>query len=524
MEAFRIHLAGHPLVLTLALLGVLGLGRLVWRRVVTRQANRTPSGAALLVVSLLSVVAYAALVIFYSIDPHYFDAAEPTMTAVGWLFHIGQPIYHSVGSAERYAHIYGPMAFIAHGAALGIFGPSIEVSKWVGGSAALSSLALTLVALKTETTLRRAVMITGLFALLMLDFRNYSFWTRAEPLLIFCVSAGLLAAVQGRGGRSSVALGVVAGLLWNLKATGVIYSLPLFVIVFERLGWRTVLTSAVVAAIVAALPFIALSNVSLDAYITWFRLSAANGLVWSLFTRNLEWAAYFLLPLALALLLKQPVTKYGGLLTLTTLLAVGLVVIAGSKYGAGPYHLLPLLPVVGFLVALFIGRQAVNPPAPVQITLVSFVVVAAAIALVQQVQFVNTMQGRRTLHEIRDIETFVSGHPGVVEMGYGVKDPTTFERPVLVFRNNSYLIDAPAVGEHQLAGIPVPRATIEALRQCQVTYWLIPKGDDPFTGINFYEPVQRPLFSEEFRRTFYDNYSLTTSTEYFDAWQCREGK
>jgi hypothetical protein len=525
MAAFRIHLAGHPLLLTLALLFALGAARFLWRRWVTRKPTRTHFGFGVLFVSLIAIVTYVALVIFYATDPHYFDAAEPTMTAVGWLFHLGQPIYHSVDSAERYAHIYGPMAFIAHGVALGLFGPSIEVSKWVGGSAALLSLCLTLFALKTQTTLWRAVVITGLFALLMLGFRHYSFWTRAEPLLIFCVSAGLLAAVQGRGSLSSVALGVFAGLLWNLKATGLIYSLPVFVILFQRLGWRATYRAALIAVVVAILPFIALANVSLGAYVTWFRLSAANGLVWPLFTRNLEWAAYFLVPVVLALLLKQPVVRYGGLVILSTLAAVALVVIAGSKPGAGPYHLMPLLPVTGFLVASFIGREnALNPPAPIQLTLASFVAVAAAIALVQQAQFVTTMQGRRPLHEIRDIETFVSEHPGVVEMGYGVNDPWTFERPVLVFRNNAYLLDAPAVGEHQLAGIPVPQATLDALRQCRIAYWLIPKGEAPFTGQNFYEAVLRPIFSDEFRRVFHESHRLTASTQYFDAWQCHPAK
>lgn len=522
MAAFRIHLAGHPLLLTLAVLLALGIARLAWRRIVTREFNWTFSGHALILTSLVALVTYVAVVIFYATDPHYFDAAEPTMTAVGWLFHIGQPIYHSVDSAERYSHIYGPMAFIAQGVALGMFGPSIEVSKWVGGSLALVSAGLTFLAARTQTTVSRAVVITGLFALLMLGFRNYSFWTRAEPLLIFCVSAGLIAVVRGHGSVSAILLGLFAGILWNLKATGLIYSLPLFAMLFLRAGWRTTFMSTLVAIVVAGLPFIALSNVSFEGYVTWFRLSAANGLVWWLFTRNLEWAAYFILPLTLALLLKQPIVREGMPVTLATLAAMAIVVVAGSKPGAGPYHFLPFLPIIGYLVASFLGRQAaLNPPAPVQLAVASFVAVAAAIALVQQMQFVSTMQGRRAGHEVRDIETFVSQHPGVVEMGYGVNDPWTFERPVLVFRNNAYLLDSPAVGEHQLAGVTIPPATFDALRQCRVNYWLIPKGEEPFTAVNMYPTVfPATVFPEEFRRVFLQWHTKVATTEYFDAWQC----
>jgi len=531
MEAFRIHLAGHPLLLTFALLTVLGLAWLVLRRLVTREFSWTPVGIGLIVISVLALASYAGLVFYYATDPHYFDAAEPTMTAVGWLFHIGQPIYHSLDSAERYAHIYGPMAFIAHGVALGVFGPSIEVSKWVGGSLALVSLGLIFTAMRTQTGVWRAIVITGVCALLMLAFRNYSFWARAEPLLIFCVSAGLVAAVRGRGYPAVVVLGVFAGLLWNLKATGPIYSVPLFLMLYRRLGWRPAFVSASVAVIVAVLPFLVWPNVSFPAYVSWFRLSAGNGLVWSLFTRNLEWAAYFMLPLLLAAYaaraMKATLATDWPLFTWTALATTAVIVIAGSKPGAGPYHLLPLLPVIGFLVAQRIGQQAPveNTPVTVQLALVSFVAVAVAIAFVQQSQFVTTMEGRRALHEIADIQSFADQHPGVVEMGYGVDDPMTFERPVLVFRNNAYLLDAPAVGEHHLAGLTIPPATLEALRQCRVNYWLIPKGEAPFTALNMYPAVfPQPVFPDEFRRVFHETHTRIATTEYFDAWQCHPAR
>jgi hypothetical protein len=278
--------------------------------------------------------------------------------------------------------------------------------------------------------------------------------------------------------------------------------------------------------VIGVLPFVALPNVSFTNYVSWFRLSAGNGLLWDLFTRNVEWAAWVLVPLILAVAATRTASRSPTadwrLTVWTTLATMGLVVIAGSKPGAGPYHLLPLLPVIAFLIAQRLGNQQPESNAPiVRLTLMSFVAVAAAIALIQQLQFVTTMQGRRVLHEVRDIQTFVDQHPGVVEMGYGLNDPITFERPVLVFRNNAHLLESPAVGEHQLAGLAIPPATIDALRRCRVNYWLIPKGEAPFTGRNFYPAVaQQPLFPEEFRRVFHETHTLTASTEYFDAWQC----
>ena len=526
MAAFRIHLAGHPLLLTLALLAVLWLAERIVRAIAGRELAWSAIARALCILSLAALTTYAGVVVYYAADPHYFDAAEPTVTAVGWLFHIGQPIHHAVNSAERYAHIYGPMTYIAHGLALGAFGPGIVVSKWVGGSAALVSLALIFAAVRTHVSVARALVLAGLCALLMLAFRNYSFWTRPEPLMVFCMAAGLVAAVRGRGYGAAAALGIFAGLLWNLKATGPLYSLPLFVLLYRRLDWQHTLTSAGVALVTAVLPFLVFSNVSFANYVAWFRLSAGNGLTWPLFTRNLQWGIYVLLPLLLAARAMPSIRRSSSpdLAAVYWALVVTVcgVVVAGSKPGAGPYHLLPLLSVIAVLVAERIGADEPQPNASAsRLTVVSFVTVAAAIALVQQVQFIETMQGRRSLTEIQDIQAFVDQHAGVVEMGYAVDDPITFERPVLVFRNNAYLIDAPAVGEHQLAGLPIPTATIDALRNCRVNYWLIPKGEEPFTARNMYAAVfQQPLFSEEFRRVFLERHTRIATTRYFDAWEC----
>jgi hypothetical protein len=55
-----------------------------------------------------------------------------------------------------------------------------------------------------------------------------------------------------------------------------------------------------------------------------------------------------------------------------------------------------------------------------------------------------------------------------------------------------------------------------------VRYWLIPKGEPPFTGRNAYPAVLlKPLFSDEFRRVFHQSYRLAGATTYFDVWECR---
>src|SRR4051812_21331702 len=123
LEAFRAGYAGHPLLPILSFAAAIYAAQRscgISTRAMVRFAQRY--GTA---VGLAGIAGYVALAFWYVANPHFFDNAEPTMPAIGWLFHMGQPIYPSIDSAERYAHIYGPLAFMAQGFFLSTFGASI---------------------------------------------------------------------------------------------------------------------------------------------------------------------------------------------------------------------------------------------------------------------------------------------------------------------------------------------------------------------------------------------------------------
>jgi hypothetical protein len=525
LEFFRTALAGRPLVLLVAAVVVLALLR---RRVWTAGASWTIAAPRIAAgAGIAGGVAYVALAVFYASADHYFDNAEPTMTAVGWLFHVGQPVYHSGESAERYAHIYGPAAFIAHGVALAVFGPAITASKAVGATAAVASLALLVLALRAEVGFLRALVLTGVCALLLLLFRNYSFWTRPEPLQLACVAAALLAAVRAKGVVAGVLVGVCAGILWNLKLTGPLYVLPIFVLLQRRAGWTPSVLALATSAGTALLPFVLFANVSWDNYLHWVRLSGRTGLLLSTLRMNIEWAVYLSLPILLSYYAAPAERRAHGLEWRLMLFALGLgicgVVLAAAKPGAGPYHLIPFVPLIVFIAAYQLKDTSpadVTDPI-VSVTTIALVGVTSAVGVAQQAQFLSTMVQRATRDEASDIARVVRDHPGVVEMGYGSSEVLSLQRPLLVFRNHFYSLDQPAVREHQLAGLELPAATIQALRECRVNYWLIPKGESPFSGRNAYDAVLlQPLFSEEFRRVFHETHELTATTTYFDAWRC----
>ena len=519
MEILRLHVAGRPLLLAVVL-------TLVAAALLRRRAGARAAALASVAGALAALPAYVGIALWYATDPRYFDAAEPTIPIVGWLFTLGQPIYHEVDAATRYAHMYGPLAFIAPGLVLQAIGPGILASKALGVAAGLGSLALTWASLAAVTSRWRAVVLTGACALTCLAFRNYTFWTRPDPLLLLASAAGLLIVVRGRGIGAGVALGLVIGVLAGLKITGPLYALPLFVLLALRDG-RAAAGAAAMAAVASALLPFAPANVSLPGYLAWVELSARNGVGFAPFRQNVNWAAFLLLPLAVAWL------RPGGwhrpdrtVLLAGASLVAGLLAVAAaaSKPGAGPYHLLPFVPLIACGIAAGLARQdagtAHRLAAPVA---VAWTVTLAAAAGAQQASFFVTLADGRAREELADLRTFLARNPGVVaQMADSRYDRPTFVRPILTFESGLYLIDPPAVQEHQLSGVPLPAATIDALRTCRAGVWLAPAGTEPFAGRNRYPATAHaPLFPDAFREAFQAAYARAERIGHYDVWRCR---
>src|SRR3954468_14811219 len=204
LEAFRIRVSDRPLALAFAVLVALLAARRLSR------SNAALSSSLLIRLGatgcLIALAVYVSAALWYASDPHFFDNAEPTMIAVGWLFHVGQPIYPAIDAAERYAHIYGPLAFILHGFALGAIAPSIFVSKGLGAAAGILSLAVLYLSIRRQTTQWRALTLTGFAALLLLTFRHYSYWTRPDPFQLVAVAAAISFAATSRAPFAAGAL------------------------------------------------------------------------------------------------------------------------------------------------------------------------------------------------------------------------------------------------------------------------------------------------------------------------------
>jgi hypothetical protein len=522
VSLFRVKFGNRPFWLFVAVLLIcLLISRL---RPKSARPGRASAGMWL---AIGAIAVYVAIDIWYLCQEQYYDYAEPTVAAVGWLFNVGRPIYHDFDSAERYSHMYGPMAFMIPGWVMAILGPSITTSKIAGAIAGLISLGAVYRLMRSATGMRTALSLTGLFAVLCLIFRNLSFWIRPDSFQLTAAAVALLAAAIARKSVAAVTLGVATGVLVNLKLTGPLYALPAFAVLMTRCGIPTVAAAAVTSVLVAVAPFALFSNVSLTNYLMWVRVSADNGLGFWTLRQNIEWALFLIAPLSTTLVAHT----HGDRAALRRWLLAGLgiamalVVLAASKPGAGPYHLLPFIPAILYGVALgYDEAKRSDQYHIVRVGSAAFAIAAALVAFGQITYFFWGATLTRGKELAADIQRFAAAHPAAtIAMGYTARDePFTLPRPILVFRDGSYLLDAPAIQEYQMSGLALPDATVRAITECRVDIWLFAKSAEPFSTPNKY-PSSRfvPLFPDVFRSAFFNAYEHVSDTQYFQVWSCR---
>jgi hypothetical protein len=468
---------------------------------------------------------YGAIVTWYACQPTYFDAAEPTITAVASVFRDGKALYPALDAPERYALIYGPVLFIAQASAMALFGKTILASKGLGVVAVLASLFVGYRIFSERAGRLAATVATAACALVYMDFGNATFWTRPDPLLILCAVVAMYGA-RLAGWRGAIVLGVTAGLAVNIKVSGPVYLLPAFALRGTLHGRSGVSLGAFAATLVGFAPFLA-PTISASHYLQYLQLSAANGLFASKFRQNLEWALFLSAPLGAALdhvrdriswLREQGPFLFG--------LAASLFIVAviAAKPGAGPYHFLPTVPFLGYAViglpADVLGRGWLR-------SLFAAVIVASLVlAVPRQVLLITTVRGRPLEFALAEVRRFADAHPlSRVAVGYSGTSRLSDARTEIVFRTGEYWLDAPAIQEYQLSGLSLPASTLRRLEECRVDLWLIPTGGEPFSVPSAYRPdALESVFPDEFRAAFHRNYQPRGETENFSVWECRRRK
>ncbi|HWB49027.1 MAG TPA: hypothetical protein VG651_07945 [Stellaceae bacterium] len=447
----------------------------------------------------------------------YLDHIEGNIVIGGWLWWAnwptgGAPIYALQDGYAQFANIYGPLAYLAALPGLWLCGPGIVASKLPAGLALLATIGL------TAYRLRRAAPMTvvqGMFLLVagFAALSPMSFWTRADPFEALLVAGGLAAAA------SPIAVGLCIGLAVNCKIHAFLYFLPVLWELWSRRGRRAapLLIAAALAAFLT--PFL-LPGISLHDYLAILAQQVGGR------TRGdallLPVAAYgiaFALPVLLPLC-RHALPREARHYAVATLITLALIAYPATFPGAGPYHFLPLLPVLAEarrrLAPTGVGSEfAVFP-------LLFFAAVTTPIALGQLAE-------RQDWHAYaaEALALAREAPPGTVDIGYG-DNKRSYEiaqlaKAELSLHGYPRAVDAQILMELRKTGVDGSRRWIPYLTDCRVRRWLLPRGEAPF-AVNSYFYDNGAVFGPAFRDAFTASYRPVRDRGHFTVWECVDGR
>ncbi len=483
-------------------------------------------------VSILLFLVFVAIGGWYVTVNGFAGEVEPIVSCLSWLVQSGQPLYTDFDAAERYSVLYGPSVFLTNGLFLRILGPSLASAKIASIFGNVGSLVFLYGALARRRRDSLALSMVGLAVLYYWTQGFAVYLVRPDALLLFAVGLGLYAAVRLKRPLALLTIAVTAGFAINLKAHGIVYFMPVFVVLLRRCGWRDVLTACLGTVVVVVTPFFLYPQVSLVNYVGWLTNAMSHGLEGHTLSQTFSYAGFLILPL---IALVAAASNRGQILRrhrldLIVLVPVfGLTLLLASKPGAGPVHLLPLVPTTVYLLGTISRLASVDRKWPVIRVRLHQAVVTATVATAllagtvnayRAVRFVDYQVGQ-TPELAQDVEAIMRNLPGLtISMACGgenINFRTTWLRPLLVFQDNPLLIDPISVMDSSLSGLELSQNTYRALTEGRVAVWLVPRQQTPFAKENWYAP-HNPLFPDKFKEHFQACYSPRGHSRYFDLW------
>jgi hypothetical protein len=440
----------------------------------------------------------------------YIDHIEGTVVVRGWEWLQGAPLYEWQDGAPRFANLYGPLTYIAQVPALVAFGPGIMASK----ATALAALFAT-ITLGAHWFFRGPAMaaVHALFLLVagLTMLSPTSFWTRADPIETLLVMAAVVAS------DSPWTVGLCVGLAVNFKIHAFLYFLPILLALWQRHGWTALPPVGVAAAAAFVAPFL-LPGVSLHDYLATLvqQLAGRPHHVMDQPAMLLGCLVALALPVALPLM-RRNVPREAGIYGLASLATLVLVLYPATFPGAGPYHFLPLLPVLAEarrrLPIVGVGAEfAVFP----------MLLIASATTRYSLDQIAE----RRPWGGLADEAVALARRSPVqpAEIGYGDTRPgyeiAQLAKAKLALGGPAPWIDAQILMELRVVDIDGSARWVPYLDNCRVKRWVLPKDEPPFAVRNFFYD-DGPLFDARFRAAFQAHYRQTAQSLHFAAWDCR---
>ena len=467
-------------------------------------------------VALACVVVLLGYEFIYLLYPGYYDHVEPTIASLGYSIRTGKALYPTPGlDFSQPGLLYGPL-----------LSELVSVSEWITSSPILgpkilcvSAFTLAIFILSQEITSLRARAIL-MFAL---PFGALCFCVRSEAFLILLAALTIVSArtLKNRAWLF-LSLGAIAGLSSGLKAHGLLYVAAAAIAsgATSRLRIAEVALSIIGFSITFTSLFLP-QSVEIRAFFSYLSMASHHGLSARIFIENntllvLIFVATFFPGLPESLGSKTHRREF--LLQFVLLLGIEeLVAIAGSKPGAGAWHLLPLFPAN----ALFAQRlhQADEELASGH-KLAAALGIALGLAFAYRttsdiLRFIDKWNGvtqaeneLNILHsKYKDLVVGIGGNSGYED---------TFARVTLMAGGTPQL-DAAVIMDYSQAGI-----SDDSLRRdlsvCKFHHLAIPLEGAPFSMSNYYSG--RLLLSDKVRQAFRQNYKLVDSSSRYRVYTC----
>jgi hypothetical protein len=480
----------------------------------------------------LVLATYLGILVQRQLGVMYGDHLEALVASISWLVVHGRPGYPDWRDGDLYGDIYGPLLYWINGLAL-LISPTIIATKLAAaGALVLGLLSLWGLASRTISGWPMRLLLAALLVEQLLPYRFTAYWIRSEPFLYILAALAILAGARLKPVVAITTVGLLAGLAVDLKIHGILYMLPVGLLVLARArdGRRmAVFVAASALAALAALiaPVLADPSVVL-LYTRYLALAAGHGFSAPAVIENLEIAAALAAPAFMFFQWRRPVLTKDDLWFLTGLaLATLVVIVLGSKVGALPNYLLPLAPSFFYLTVSTMAappRHADRPDTQLGLTAIAFLIVFACNAgswllMVQTVPKVSSYNVVMTAKRAEFI-ALLAAHP---DAETGIGDDASYEdtyfAPLQVMRNGMLHIAVPAWMDLREGGISESYA-LRFIEGCAVPAWILPAGA-PFSVVTPY--TNQPLFSDAFRAAFAKNYGLADHGVSYDIWVCRAG-